>query len=105
MDARQVPICEVLIHDSLGLCIIPKPPSDYRFVYRAAQSACWSNESRMLYLRPIEGWAYLDVFKCIVGAVAEEYSDRLFVNGETVWTRIPASVRANIEALGLPADS
>jgi hypothetical protein len=99
MAARVVPIAEVLVHESLGLCIVPNPPSQYQYIYRAARSARWSSESRMLYLVHIDGWTHLDVFRSIVNSVAEEYGDRLFVNGTTTWNAVPTSVRADIEAL------
>lgn len=99
MAARRIPIDEVLIHESLGLCIVPIPPSEYQYIYRAARSARWSSESRMLYSVLSDGWTYLDVFKSIVSAVSEEYGDRLFVNGTTTWSAVPESVQAEIEAL------
>ena len=30
--SSPVPIAEVLVHESLGLCIVPSPPSEYQYI-------------------------------------------------------------------------
>ena len=103
LELRKVSIREILIHESLGICVVPVlPPSfDYQFVYRAARSARWNVASQMFYLLPIPGWSHLDSFRSIVGSVAAEYGELLVGDQSTIWTDVPAFVRSEIETYSL----
>ncbi|WP_162806807.1 hypothetical protein [Sphingosinicella terrae] len=91
-------IAEVGIDEEGRLYVRPSTHA-FQQIWRAAMEVNWDESERRLFgPRPRE-WSYVDWFRQIVAAPADEYGTRLSLTPETAWTNVPASLRAEIEAL------
>jgi len=91
-------IAEVGI-DAEGRLYVRPSQRSFEHIWRAAMQVNWDeSEHRLFGPKPGE-WSYADWFRQIVAAPADEYGTRLSLTSETVWSNVPAFVRAEIEAL------
>lgn len=89
-------IAEVGIDDEARLYVRPATAS-FDYIYRAAMEVNWDASTRRLFSPKPREWTYLDWFKQIIAAAADEYGTALRLTSDTGWTKIPASLRAEIE--------
>lgn len=89
-------IAEVGIDDEGRLYVRPFEAS-FDLVYRAAMEVSWEGAKRWLLSPKPREWSYLDWFKQITEAAADEYGIRLRLTPATVWTNVPLPLRSEIE--------
>ncbi|HVZ53300.1 MAG TPA: hypothetical protein VG986_15145 [Pseudolabrys sp.] len=89
-------IAEVGIDESGRLFLRPTSIS-FDFIYRAAMEVNWDGTKRRLFAPEPGEWDYIDWFKQIVAAAANEYGITLKITVETIWTNVPAPIKAEIE--------
>lgn len=94
----QETIAEVGI-DEVGRLYVRPTSTSFDFFYRAAMEVNWDAATRRLFSPKPREWTYLDWFKQIIAAAADEYGTALRVTPDTAWTNIPAGLRAEIEGL------
>jgi hypothetical protein len=100
---REDSIAQVGI-DVDGRLYVKPTSTSFDYIYRAGMEVGWdSSERRLFSPRPRE-WTYLDWFKQILAAVADEYRTRLRLTPETVWSNVPTAVRAEISSLPEPSE-
>ena len=99
---REDSIAEVGIDDEGRLYVQPSSMS-FNYIYRAAMEVNWDASQRRLFSPQPREWTYLDWFKQIVAAAADEYGIRLELTSETVWSNVPASLQAEIGSLSKPS--
>ena len=95
---RTVTIGEVGLDEDRRVFIRPNA-GDYDLIYRAGMEVCWNRDTgRLSHPHPPRDWTPTRWFQQIVAAVAGEYGVRLRLTDETVWTKVPDEMRAEIEA-------
>ena len=90
-------ILEVGIDQAGSLYLKPRTQS-FPFIYRAAMEVGWDAENQRLFSPMPREWTYLDWFRQLLAAAADEYGVRLKVSSATVWSDVPEALRAQIEA-------
>jgi hypothetical protein len=94
----QENIAEVGIDEAGRLYVRPTSTS-FDYIYRAAMEVNWDAATRRLFSPKPREWPYVDWFKQIMAAAADEYGTALRVTPHTGWTNVPADLRAEIEGL------
>jgi hypothetical protein len=90
-------IAEIGIEDSGSLFVTPAAHI-FSQIHLAAMQVSWDGAKSRLVSPPPEQWPYPRWFEQIVGAVALEYKVLLRIGPSTIWSDVPADVRAAIEA-------
>lgn len=94
----QDTIAEVGIDEEGRLYVRPLT-SSFEHIWRAAMDVNWDASKRRLFgARPREK-TYVDWFRQIVAAPADEYGTVLNLTTDTAWSNVPTSIRLKIEAL------
>jgi hypothetical protein len=91
-------IAEIGIDDAGRLYVRPASRS-FEHVYRAAMEVYWDASNGWLFSPKPREWTYVDGFKQIVAAAADEYGTALNVTSDTAWSNVPTSLQAQIESL------
>lgn len=94
----QENIAEVGI-DEVGRLYVRPTSTSFDYIYRAAMEVKWDAANRRLSSPKPREWTYLDWFKQIVAAAADEYGTALRVTPDTGWTDVPAELQDEIEGL------
>lgn len=90
-------IAEVRIDEEGRLCVVPASDS-FPYIYREAMEVHWDNNGRFLYSPKPREWSYVRWFQQILAA-AREQSSVLRLTSTTKWSRVPESLRAEMEAI------
>lgn len=88
-------ISEVGISDEGGLYVRPASAT-FEYIWRAAMEVHWDPQRRRLFGPKPKEWTYVDWFKQIVAAAADEYGTQLRLTPQTAWANTPDAVRADI---------
>lgn len=88
-------ISEVGISEEGGLYVRPSSAT-FEYIWRAAMEVHWDPHRRRLFGPTPREWTYVDWFKQIVAAAADEYGTQLRLTPETAWTNTPDAVRTEI---------
>jgi hypothetical protein len=99
---REDSIAQVGI-DGDGRLFVKPTSMSFHYIYRAGMEAGWDASERRLFGAKPREWTYLDWFKQIVAAAADEYRTRLRLTPDTVWSDIPPALRAEISSLPDPS--
>jgi hypothetical protein len=91
-------IAEIGIDENGRLWVRPAVTS-FDYIYRAALQVSWDSSTRRLISPKPREWTYLDWFKRLIAAAADEYGTALRLTADTQWTAIPADLRADIEGV------
>jgi hypothetical protein len=94
---REDTIAEVGIDEEGRLYVRPCSDS-FEHTWRAAMEVSWDASKHRLFGPKPRDWSYVDWFKQIVAAAADECGARLKLTSETAWLNVPASLRTEIEA-------
>lgn len=94
---REQSIAEVGIDGEQRLFVRPES-GDFEHVYRAAMEVYWDKSLRRLFIPSPQDWTPRQWFQQIAAAVADEYGITLRLTSQTIWTGMPPSHRAAIEA-------
>lgn len=89
-------IAEVGIDEAGRLYVRPTSTS-FENIHRAAIEVNWDAATRRLFSPKPRERTYLDWFKQVTEAAADEYGTVLKVTSDTGWTDVPADLRAEIE--------
>ncbi len=73
--------------------------SSFEHIGRAAMEVNWDAPNRRLFGPKPREWRYVDWFKQIVAAPADEYGTTLSLTADTIWSNVPSALRAEIEAV------
>lgn len=92
----QDSIAEVGIDEEGRLYVRPASTS-FDHIYRAAMEVNWDASTRRLFGPQPREWSYLNWFKQIISAAADEYGVALRLSPDTGWTAVPPTLRAEIE--------
>ena len=84
--------------DQAGNVFVRPANCDFEHVYRAGMAIYWDRSTRALSSLAPAGSSPAQWFRQIIEAVASEYGVRLHLTDRTVWSNLPADVRAEIEA-------
>ena len=82
----QNAVVESVWLDSMGnLRVKAKSPvhPNYAFIYRAASSVRWDEETASLFVLPSLGLSAVEAFRLIASAIYREYGENLFINEST----------------------
>ena len=91
-------VAEVGIDEAGRLYVRPSLMS-FEYIWRAAMEVNWDpSEHRLFGPKPRE-WTYVDWYKQILAAAANEYGVQLKLAPNTVWSNVPVAIRGEIEAL------
>lgn len=96
--SAQDTIVEVGIDEEGRLYVRPSTLS-FDLIYRAGMEVKWDGEKHRLFGSKPRDWTYADWFKQINVATTNEYDTVLCLTTETEWSNVPASVRAEIDAV------
>ena len=99
----------VILIEEIGLddqgCLFVRPSAataaEFEYIWRAAMGIRWDSNDGALHAYESTRWAVADLYQQMIAAVLDEYGIRLQATPGTVWSRIPADVRKEIEALHL----
>jgi hypothetical protein len=95
---REVLIAEVGL-DAEERVFVRPTEDDFEYVYRATMEVYWDRTTRRLsHTRPPRDLTPVQWFQRILGAVGDEYSVALKLNGQTSWVAVPADLRSSMEA-------
>jgi hypothetical protein len=89
-------IVEVGIGQDGGLYVRPTNQS-FPYVYRAAMEVGWDPVRGALFSPKPRESSYLDWFRQILAAVADEYRVCLKLCAATAWSNVPEALRKQIE--------
>lgn len=101
----QEQIAEVRIDEEGRLCVVTTSAS-FPYIYREAMEVHWNDDGRFLYSPKPREWSYARWFQQILAA-AREQDSALRLTSTTKWSRVPESVRVEIEVVAqqsVPAD-
>ena len=85
--------------DEEGRLYVRPSRSSFEHIYRAAMEVNWDSPKRRLFGPKPREWSYVDWFKQIVAAPADEYGTTLSLTGDTIWSNVPFALQIEIEAL------
>ena len=88
--------------DDKGRLFVQPEEQDFPYIYRAAMEVRWDSAGRKLISPKPREWSYLDWFRQIVAAAADEYGVYLKVGPRTTWIDIPEDLRREIESIKAP---
>ena len=88
-------ISEVGISEDGGLYVRPSSTT-FEHIWRAAVEVHWDLQNRRLFGPKPRGWTYVDWFKQIVAAAADEYGILLRLTPQTAWANISDTIRTEI---------
>ena len=92
---NQDSIAEVGIDEDGQLYVRPSVTS-FEYIYRTATEVNWDASKRRLSGPKPREWTYVDWFKQIVMAAADEYGTALKLTSDTEWSNVPAPLQAQI---------
>lgn len=85
--------------DKEGRLYVRPSTLSFEYIWRAAMEVNWDGSKRRLFGPKPREWTYVDWFKQIVAAAADEHGTTLRLSADTKWSNIPSAVRVEIEAL------
>jgi Integron Cassette Protein Hfx_Cass5 len=85
--------------DEEGRLYVRPSRSSFEHIWRAAMEVNWDAPKRWLFGPKPREWNYVDWFRQIVAAAADEYGTTLSQTANTNWFNVPSALRAEIEAV------
>jgi Integron Cassette Protein Hfx_Cass5 len=83
--------------DQDGKLYVRPGEQTFSYIYRAAMGVGWDSLRRALFAPKAREWSYLDWFRQILAAAADEYGVRLRIGAATTWSDVPDLLRSQIE--------
>jgi hypothetical protein len=96
IDNRTELIAEIGIDISERLYIVPTK-QEFSMIWRSAAEVHWNLDKKCLYSPKPRKWSYYKWYCHIISMVKIDYSCKLYVSENTIWTNIPQSLKCQIE--------
>lgn len=93
---RKEQIKEIGIDNSDRLYIVPAK-QNFSMIWRSAAEVHWNPDKKCLYSPKPREWSYYKWYCHIISMVKIDYSCKLYVSENTIWTNIPQSLKDQIQ--------
>ena len=94
-DIETDKIIEIGIDDKVGIYVKPET-AKFPYIWRSASGVHWDDKKDILCTTNQSSWTHLDWYKQIIGAVLDEYGNKLVLTDQVIWTNIPDDLKRSI---------
>lgn len=86
--------------DAAGSLFVKPRRQKLPYIWRSAMEVHWDEKNQRLFAPRPRDWSYLDWFRQILAAAADEYGIRLIIDDLTRWSGIDGALQRQIEEAG-----